>query len=94
MLRMFGKVLNIYTVEAGKDKDGKEYPESHKVQLLGELTLPNGDVRHEIVDLKIDNLEDWKSCKGHDIFVDVGVYSLGKNMTVFFVKKGAKPNII
>ena len=55
MLQMTGKVMNTFTQEGGKDKDGKDYDARHKVQLLGEFDLPNGDIKHDLVDLKVDD---------------------------------------
>ena len=35
MLQMTGMVVNLFTKEGGKDKEGKEYDPTHKVQILG-----------------------------------------------------------
>ena len=35
MLQMTGMVVNLFTKEGGKDKEGKEYEPTHKVQILG-----------------------------------------------------------
>ena len=43
MLKLSGKVINVFTQEGGKGKDGTENAERHKVQLMGEVALPNGD---------------------------------------------------
>ena len=45
MLQLTGKVMNVFTQEGGKGKDGTEYAERHKVQLMGERALPNGDIQ-------------------------------------------------
>ena len=45
MLQITGKVINVFTQDGGKNKDGTEYEERHKVQLMGEVALPNGDVK-------------------------------------------------
>ena len=34
MLQISGKVINVFTKEGGKNKDGTEYEERHKVQLM------------------------------------------------------------
>ena len=39
MLQITGKVINLFTVEGGKDKEGKEFAEKHKVQLMGNVAL-------------------------------------------------------
>ena len=50
MLQITGKVINVFTTEAGKGKDGTEYAERHKVQLMGQVALPNGDVKMDLMD--------------------------------------------
>jgi len=91
MLQMKGKVVNMFTQEGGQDKDGKAYDPRHKVQLLGALDLPNGDVKHDLIDLKVDDLNDWLSYKGKDVTIDIGVYAPSKGTVVYYIKKGSKP---
>lgn len=90
---MTGKVVNTFTQEGGQDKDGKDYDARHKVQLLGEFDLPNGDVKHDLVDLKVDNLNDWTPHKGKDVTIDIGVYAPSKGTVIYFIKKGSKPQV-
>lgn len=93
MLQMTGMVVNLFTKEGGKDKEGKEYEPTHKVQILGAVDLPNGDVQNELVDLKVDSLDDWLTYKGKNVAVDVGIYAPQKNTVVYFIKKGTKPRL-
>ena len=57
MLQITGKVVNLYTNEAGTNKDGNAYEAKHKVQLLGAVDLPNGDVKNDLIDLTVDDLK-------------------------------------
>lgn len=93
MLQMTGLVVNLFTKEGGTDKEGKAYEPTHKVQLMGALDLPNGDVQNELVDLKVDNLAEWQGYKGKNVAVDVGIYAPQKNTVVYFIKKGTKPRL-
>lgn len=93
MLQMTGMVVNLFTKEGGTDKDGKQYEPTHKVQILGAVDLPNGDVQNELVDLKVDSLDDWMTYKGKNVAVDVGIYAPQKNTVVYFIKKGTKPRL-
>ena len=93
MLQMTGMVVNLFTKEGSKDKEGKEYEPTHKVQILGAVDLPNGDVQNELVDLKVDSLDDWMTYKGKNVAVDVGIYAPQKNTVVYFIKKGTKPRL-
>lgn len=91
MLQISGKVVNLFTVEGGTDKDGKEYDERHKVQLLGNIALPNGGSKYDLMDLTVDDLEVWKAFKGKDISIAIGAFAPSKGNIVYFVSKGAKP---
>lgn len=91
MLQMTGRVVNTFTQDGGKDKDGKEFDARHKVQLLGEFDLPNGDIKHDLVDLKVENLDDWIAFKNEQITVDIGVYAPSKGAVIYYIKKGSKP---
>ena len=84
MLQMTGMVVNLFTKEGGKDKEGKEYEPTHKVQILGAVDLPNGDVQNELVDLKVDSLDDWMTYKGKNVAVDVGIYAPQKKHGCIF----------
>lgn len=93
MLQMTGLVVNTFTQAGGKNKDGEEYEERHKVQLLGAAVLPNGDTKQELVDLKVDDLKDWIPLKGKNVTVDIGAFSPSKGTIIFSIKKGSKPHV-
>ena len=91
---MTGMVVNIYTKEAGTDKEGKPFEPSHKVQIMGAVDLPNGQQQNELIDLKIESLSEWQPLRGKNVAVDVGIYAPAKNSVVYFIKKGSKPRLI
>lgn len=91
MLQITGKVINVFTQEGGKNKDGEPYEPRHKVQLMGERALPNGDSQMDLMDLTVSNLNDWSGLEGKDIAIDVGAFAPSKGSIVYFVQKGAKP---
>lgn len=91
MLRINGQVMNIFTVEAGKDKDGKDYEEKSKVQLMGEVALQNGDTKFDLMDLTVDDISVWSGLIGKKVDIDVGAFSPNKGTIIYFVRKGAKP---
>lgn len=93
MLQVAGKVINVFTVEGGKDKDGKQFAEKHKVQLLGNVAMPNGDTKLDLMDLSVPDLVDWVNVQGKDIAINVGAFAPAKGNIVYFVQKGAKPKL-
>ena len=56
MLQITGQVVNVFTVEGGKDKEGKEFDSRHKVQLMGNVALPNGENKYDLMDLTVVKL--------------------------------------
>jgi hypothetical protein len=93
MLQISGKVINVFTKEAGKNKDGSDYDERHKVQLMGERALPNGDIQMDLMDLTIQDLSDWNDMQGKDISIDIGAFAPAKGNIIYFVSKGSKPQL-
>ena len=94
MLQITGKVINLFTVEGGKDKEGKEFAEKHKVQLMGNVALPNGDSKYDLMDLTVESLDDWTSLQSKQIAIDIGAFAPAKGNIVYFVRKGAKPRVV
>ena len=44
MINLEGTIINVFTQQGGKDKKtGEAFADRDKIQLLGELELPNGD---------------------------------------------------
>jgi len=93
MLQISGKVINVFTNEAGKNKEGEDFAERHKVQLMGERSLPNGDVQMDLMSLTIHDLSDWNDMQGKEISIDVGAFAPAKGNIIYFVSKGSKPQL-
>ena len=50
MIKLEGTVLNVFTQQGGKDKKtGDQFADRDKVQILGAMDLPNGDVKNELL---------------------------------------------
>ena len=46
MIKLEGIVLNVFTQQGGKDKKtGDQFADRDKLQILGAMDLPNGDVK-------------------------------------------------
>lgn len=90
MINLTGALINAFRLDGGKGKDGKEYEARDKVQILGSLELPNGEIKHELVDLTVDDSRMYEPFKNKVISISCGAMAIGKNV-VFYVRKGAKP---
>lgn len=92
MLNLTGQVINVFHMDAGTNKKGEDYDARDKIQLLGELELPNGETKKELIDLTVDNVLQYDGLIGKTISLPVGVISSGRSVT-FYVRKGSKPAI-
>lgn len=92
MLTMNGQLLNIFVSPKGQNSEGKEYGGQHKIQLLGDVALPNGEVRKDMFTLTAHDVTDFEKLKGKEISVPVGVFAQSKAIT-YFIPKGSKPSL-
>lgn len=90
MINLQGTLINAFRLDGGKGKDGKEYEARDKVQLLGSLELPNGQVKNELIDLTVEDARIFEPFQNKVISISCGAMAIGKNV-VFYVRKGAKP---
>jgi hypothetical protein len=90
MFNVTGKVLNVYQRER-TDKETGKVEVTPKVQLLGEMPVPGGDTRYEMVDLTCESQADFKSFMGKTVSVALGIFSPAKGQIVYFIPKGARP---
>lgn len=90
MLNMTGQLINVFKSPKGTNKDGKEYGGQDKVQVLGNVQLPNGETRKEMFTLTTHNIDQFDGLLSKSITFAVGVIPVGKSVN-FFIPKGTKP---
>lgn len=93
MLQLTGKVANVFTQAGGIGKDGTEFDERHKVQLLGEVALPNGGIKIDLMDLTVTDINEWKALEKQTVSIDIGAFAPSKGNIIYFVQKGSKPRL-
>jgi hypothetical protein len=91
MLTLRGKIINVYQQPKG-EKDGKEYGGQDKIQIMGEVTLQNGDTRIDMFNLTAHNVKEFEQFVNKDINVPVGVMATGKTL-IYFIPKGSRPTL-
>ena len=69
-------------------KKGESFDERDKIQVMGAVELPNGDVRHELFTLGVDNGRDYEPFVNKTISLACGYFANGKTV-VFYPAKGA-----
>ena len=79
--------LSCHTAEKGEAFEDRD-----KVQILGAMELPNGDVKNELFTLSVENYRDFSDFLNQKISIAVGAMAMGRNV-VFYVAKGAQPEL-
>lgn len=94
MFTLCGQVANVFVQPGGvSKKTGEAFDPRDKVQLLGELPLPDGGKRLELVTLNTEDARLFEQAVGRRVRVAVGFYALGKSVG-YFIPRGAKPTLV
>jgi hypothetical protein len=84
MIKLEGTVLNVFTQQGGQNKKGESFEDRDKVQILGAMDLPNGDVKNELFTLSVEDYRDFKDFLNRIISIAVGSMAIGRNV-IFYV---------
>lgn len=88
MLTLNGTVANIYEAPKGVNKEtGEAYGGQHRIQVMCENTLKNGEKRIELVDLSVDDVTSYREAIGKPVRVPVGVYVNAGKPAFYALKK-------
>ncbi len=91
MLTLTGEVLNTYKTKEFMNKEtGEVTAPRHKVQIICDEYLPDGEHKTVIHDFTVTNVEQYKSLKGSLVRVDVGTMIMS-NKVFLFILKGSLP---
>lgn len=94
MFTLCGQVANVFVQPGGvSKKTGEAFDPRDKVQLLGELPLPDGGKRLELVTLNTEDASLFEQAVGRRVRVAVGLYAVGKSVG-YFIPRGAKPSLV
>ena len=87
MIKLEGTVLNVFTQQGGKDKrQAISFADRDKIQILGAMDLPNGDVKNELFTLSVENYRDFKDYLNKKISIAVGAMASGRNVIFMLLK--------
>lgn len=90
MLSLNGVVANCFDTPASVDKKtGEVRPASCRVQIYARNTLENGQVRLELVTLKVDSTEPYKRFEGKNVSVPVGAFALNGSIMYYALRSEA-----
>lgn len=95
MFQVTGQVLHVFDAPPQVDKDsGQLTPGKHKVQILGQVPLLNGESRHDMITLSCESRAEFESLKGKQVSVPIGMFSPAKGSVVYFIPKGGRPSLV
>ena len=88
MLTLNGTLSNIYVSPKGVNKTtGESFGGQHRLQVMCQNILQNGETRIDLVDLTIDEVEPYLSFIGKPVRVAVGVYVNAGKPAFYALKK-------
>ena len=94
MIKLEGTIINVFTQQGGTSKKtGEAFADRDKIQLMGELELPNGSIKHELIDLTVEDGKAYVNLKNKRVSIQCGALASGRNV-VFYVAKGATPKLL
>jgi len=92
MFTVSGTVINVFDQQGKVDQEtgviGETTP---RLQLLGNMPMPNGELRMDMITVKVENRKVYEPLKGKEIRIPIGVFSPSKGQIVYYVPKGSKP---
>jgi hypothetical protein len=91
MITLFGQVLKVFKSADRTDREtGEVQPGAFRVQIMGEMVLPNGESRFEVQTLKTEEPSRFNGMIGKTIMVPVGVMATETRQIIFYMQKGAE----
>ena len=88
MFTLNGQVIHVYVSPKGVNKSGEEYGGQDKVQILGDLPLPDGQTRKEMVTLTTNQGNELQQCLGSHISAPIAFWAKASNIG-YFIPKGS-----
>lgn len=93
MFTVTGQVVHVFESPKGLNKQtGEEYGGQDKVQIMGDLSLPNGEIRKELLSLTTEQGQELQKAVGRTVEAPVGFYA-SKGTVGLFIPKGSKISI-
>jgi len=95
MFTLTGKVVHVFDQEGSINREtGERMPDSVRLQMLGEMPVQGGEIRLEMITVKVDDKKTYEQLKNKDIRLAVGAFAPSKGQIIYFIPKGAKPEVL
>jgi len=83
MITLNGTLLNVFRAPIRKNAQEGE-TEKDKIQILGDIALPNGEVRKDLMTITVRDAREYQGKEGSEIAVAVGAFAPQKGTVIFF----------
>ncbi len=83
MITLNGTLLNTFKAPVRKGSEEGE-KEKDKIQILGDVALPNGEVRKDLMTITVKDASKFEGRHGEDISLAVGAFAPQKGTVIFF----------
>lgn len=82
MISLNGTLINCFKTPAKA-----EIGEKDKIQILGDVMLPNGSLKKDLITITVPDASEYEDRQGKEISVGVGVFAPQKGTVIFFIQK-------
>lgn len=93
MITLTGQLINVFVQPKG-EKDGKEYGGQDKLQVIGDIDLPDGGKRVDMFTLTTRDIGNFKEFIGKKIRIPIGIFLAGRSQITYFIPQGSKPELV
>lgn len=83
MITLNGTLLNVFRAPVRKNAEEGE-KEKDKIQILGDIALPNGEVRKDLMTITVKDARRYQDKEGTQVAVSVGAFAPQKGTVIFF----------
>jgi len=95
MFTVIGQVMHVFDQPGRVDKQtGEKSPDSVKVQIMGQIPVPNGQTKVDLITLTVSEKKAYSGLLNKKIQLDLGFFAPAKNQIIYYVPKGAEPKVL
>ena len=95
MFTVMGKVVNVFDQPGQTNKEtGEISPTTPRLQMMGQMPVQNGEMRLEMITVKVEDKKTFTDLVNKTIRLPVGVFAPSKGQIIYFVPKGSKPELV
>lgn len=95
MFTIVGQVMHVFDQPGRMDKStGEMSPDTVKVQIMGQIPVPNGQSKVDLVTLSVPDKKTYSELLNKKIQLPLGFFAPAKNQIIYYVPKGSKPQVL